>query len=438
MYSSDRNPGKDLKRILIVDLDRFSSLIVKMLSDDYATDTASDGLQAIRKLRSDPPDLILAEEKIPGGGLRFAEVVGMSSLHNHIPIILMSVSPSPDGILRARGAGVSIYLAKPFRPSELRDRIKSILSDRPGQGQGAVATAPNGPASPLKDNGKDLDIKDRIKHLEGLPPFPATHAEILELAKSDSSSSDDIAEKIQLDPGLLASVFKMVNSSCYGFRKKVDSLKLAVTLIGLEEIANLVMTAQVFKQLGSYEGGGGLDLDAFWKHSVGTAFVARAISKKLQTEQESSFLAGMLHDLGKIVLDRLFPDYYRAVVEQVQSCSGQSIYQAEQDLLGLTHADVGGQLATQWKFSDKYLSALLYHHDPGENRRYQRLTCLVHLADVICRQVGYGSGGDDTVPEIHGSVVDRFSLGGKAVDMLIELAREDLRDADSFLLALSR
>ncbi len=102
---------------------------------------------------------------------------------------------------------------------------------------------------------------------------------------------------------MLATIFKLVNSSSYAFRKKIDSLKLAVTLLGLEEIANLVMAAQVFEKQGDYEDGSGLDANEFWRHSVGVAFAARAIFKKLQAEAESAFLAGMLHDVGKIALD---------------------------------------------------------------------------------------------------------------------------------------
>ncbi len=204
----------------------------------------------------------------------------------------------------------------------------------------------------------------------------------------------------------------------------------------MEEIANLVMTAQVFQKLGDYEGGAGLNLQDFWKHSVGTAFTARAMAKKLQAEVESAFLAGILHDLGKVVLDRCFADYYKTVLEQVQTTE-MPIFQAEKEILGLTHADVGGQLATEWKFSENYLNAILYHHNPGENRRYARLTCLVHLADVICRELGFGSGGDNEVPGIDQSVMDRFTLRDRGVQILREAAEQDLENADSFLSALA-
>ncbi|MDA0748081.1 MAG: HDOD domain-containing protein, partial [bacterium] len=194
--------------------------------------------------------------------------------------------------------------------------------------------------------------------------------------------------------------------------------------------------AQVFEKLGGFNEGTGLDIEAFWRHSVGTGFVARAIAKKLQTEVDAAFLGGMLHDLGKIVLDRYFGDYYKSVTELVKE-ETISIRQAEQDILGVTHADVGGQLAEEWNFPTNYLNSILFHHNPRNTHRHQRLVCVVHLADVICRELEFGNGGDDVVPEIEESVLDRFTLGDRGLKILREAAAEDLADADSFLSGLA-
>jgi len=336
----------------------------------------------------------------------------MNHQYSDVKTILMSVKPSPDGIIRARNAGIDIYFAKPFRPSELRSRVESLLARSSAGDQENSAQDKDGPME---------NLRDRLKQLEGPPPFPATHSEILKLAKSEDASSEDIAEKIKLDPSLLVTVFKLVNSAGYGFKKRVDSLNLAVTLLGLEEVANLVMTAQIFQKLGDHANGAGLDIQEFWKHSVGTAFVSRAIARKLQTEIESAFLAGMLHDLGKIVLDRCFADYYTTVLENVQS-GGRLILEAESDILGITHSDVGGQLASEWKFAENYTSAIRFHHQPGDTQRFNRLTSVVHLADLICRKIGYGSGGDPEIPDLSESVAERFHLGERGMAALEKAA----------------
>lgn len=440
------------KNILVVDQQRLGGLIVKMLhKDQLGSELVTDGLKAITKLRTFAPDLIVADVNIPGGGLRLAELVGMNPRLQNVPVILMSANPTPDIVIRARNAGCSSYLAKPFRPSELTNRIETALSQPPpappappkteetSSDPDAPADAQENSEATNEDNeeeGEGSDIISRVKSIEGLPSFPSTHAEILKLTKSDDASSDDIADKLQLDPGLLATLFKLVNSSAYGFNKQVKDLSLAVTLLGLEEIANLVLAAQVFDKLGNYDGGAGLDLNEFWRHSVGTAFVARAVARKLNTEVESAFLAGMMHDLGKIILDRYFDDYYKAVFEVIAG-EDITIAQAEKEILGVTHAAVGGQLAEEWKFPKNYLNAIAYHHDVRSAPRYQRLVCIIHLADIICRQLKYGNGGDEQDPEPEEAALDRFSLGGRGMNILVEVAQEELEGAESFLSALS-
>ena len=441
------------KNILVVDQERLGSLILKMLTkEQLGSELATDGLKAITKLRTYSPDLIVADVNIPGGGIRLAELVAMNPRLQNVPVILMSANPTPDIVIRARNAGCSSYLAKPFRPSELTSRITTVLSQPPPAPPKVVESAKDDPDAPqdkkadankednqeTEEEGSEQgsDIISRVKSIEGLPSFPSTHAEILKLAKSEDASSDDIADKLQLDPGLLATMFKLVNSSAYGFNKQVKDLSLAVTLLGLEEIANLVLAAQIFDKLGSYEDGAGLDLKEFWRHSVGTAFVARAVARKLNTEVESAFLAGMMHDLGKIILDRYFGDYYKAVFEVIGS-EDITILQAETEILGVTHAAVGGQLAEEWKFPKNYLNAIAYHHDVRTAPRYQRLVCIIHIADVICRRLEYGNGGDNQKPEADITALDRFSLGERGLKILIEVAEEELEGAASFLSALA-
>ena len=405
--------------VLIVDRMPLGRLISKMLTGRYTTDVVGDAMSAIDRLQGVSPDIIVADIDVPGNGLRMAELVGISPKYSSIPVILMSAKPTSDLVLRARSAGASSYLAKPFGPSHLQARIDFLLSHASG---GAAEET-------------DAAIEKRVRTIEGLPPFPATYAEIMSLARSPEADSEDISEKIQLDPGLLATVLKLANSSYFGFRERIDSPRLAVTLLGLKEVANLVVSAQVFAGLGRYEHGAGMDLKAFWRHSVGTAFVARAIAKRVQVEAESAFLAGMLHDLGKIVLDRYFPDFYAPVIGLVRAEKMQTI-RAEQEALGVTHTDVGGQLAIEWKLPEKFQDCILYHHHPQVDCRYQRLVCLVHLADAFCSRLGYGSGDGGGVPEIDRSARLRFSLGSRSLEILFEAAQEELQGADSFLSAL--
>ena len=428
---------EDQAPVLIVDGEKLSGLIAKMIGSDYSTDVAHDGLGAVQKLRELLPGAIIVEVDIPGNGIKLTELVGVNPKYSKIPIILTAANPFPDMIIRAKNAGADSFLAKPFKPSDLKDRLTSLAAARAPATEGEGEEGEDHkPGDDEDETGLSVDIANRVKSIEGLPSFPATHAEILKLANSEDSSSEDVADKLQLDSGLLATVFKIVNSAGYGFRKKVDSLQLAVTLLGLEELANIVMAAQVYDKLGDYDDGAGLDLKAFWRHAVGVGFASRAISKKVQQEAESAFLAGMLHDVGKIVLDRYFGEYYKGVMEIVEDGT-TSIYAAEQEIMGITHAEIGGVLAGEWKFANNYVNTIIYHHKPKDAARYKRLVSLVHIADVITRQLEFGSGGDSTVPEVDPEALEQFSMQERGLQLLVEAVQEELEGADSFLSALS-
>ncbi|MBK35993.1 MAG: hypothetical protein CME26_10770 [Gemmatimonadetes bacterium] len=181
---------------------------------------------------------------------------------------------------------------------------------------------------------------------------------------------------------------------------------------------------------------GRLDLDAFWKHTIGTGFAAKAIAGKLQVELESAFLAGVLHDLGKTVLHRYFSDYCGAVLQNVRR-DGGTLLDAEQAHLGVTHAHIGAQLATLWQFAENYLSVILHHHQPAEAKKYQRLVCLIHVTDVLCWELEFGSGGDSEVPEIDEHALDRFGLRERGLDHLREAVKAEFENAELFLAALS-
>ena len=416
-------PSPESRSVLVVDTARMGNLLGRILeSGSHRPRAIHSAVDALKSLRDEPTDAIVVDMDAEPDGLKFAELVGMNPRYERIPVVITSARPMPDSVAVANNAGASSFLAKPFGPAALLDRI-----------DGLTAKAQDG------QSGEELDLRsvfERVKEIRGLPAMPATHAEILALANDPTSSSEDIAERLQLDPGLLATVFKLVNSAGLGVRRRVRSLNLAVSLIGLEEVANLVSAAQVFARLGgSRDETTRLDPEGFWKHSVGTAFISRALARRLHVEAEASFLVGILHDVGKVVLDQYFSPYYQAILEIVDRHE-VSLADAEERVLGLTHAEVGGQLATHWNFDDRYLYAISYHHRPVEAGKHKRLVCLTHLADVLCRRIGYGTGGDRKAPEPNHGALQVLSIGARALESFVGLAEAEVEQAEAFLSAL--
>lgn len=155
----------DRKRVLIVDQDRFSSLISKMLVGRFQPETASDGPSAVSALRDNPPDVLVVEESV--GGIRLAELVGMSPKYDHIPVILTSSHPSPDSIIRSRNAGISTFLAKPFRPSDLHTRIQAALEETQSPDVGDSGSSPEEDDSvdPEEREQQTQSLRDRVKQI---------------------------------------------------------------------------------------------------------------------------------------------------------------------------------------------------------------------------------------------------------------------------------
>jgi putative nucleotidyltransferase with HDIG domain len=427
------SPGIDptsVGRVLLVDKPRFARLLERMLEGHFEMRCAADGVEAVRIVREWSPDAIVCEATVRGGGTRLAEVLSMNADWVPRPFILTCIKPGPDLVDKAAKLGVSRVLAKPFPPSTLLEAVGHVVSS-------VVAQEPD------VDEEKEADlsqiIRDRMLNIDGLPPFPATHSEIVRLANSDESDSDDVAEQIQMDPSFLATVLKLANSSHYGFSRKVDSLKLAVSLVGMKEIANLVMSLQVFKELGNYDSKSGFDTTAFWKHSVGTAFIARFLAKRLRAEVELCFMAGLLHDIGKVVLDRFFGDFFQEALALIQERSCPSV-EAEKEVLGLTHTQVGGYLAVNWNFSDTLIESIVCHHDPSQARHYQKLASVVHVANAACSHLEYGSSGEVVQPgpkdETLAKALWRLGLEPSAFEKVTEMGSEQLEAADGFLSTL--
>ena len=170
---------------------------------------------------------------------------------------------------------------------------------------------------------------------------------------------------------------------------------------------------QVTKDLGD---SAGLNKNDFWVHSTAVGSGAKFLSSKLKLDREESFTAGIVHDMGKIIMDSLYSDFYREVLARVES-SEVSISEAERDVVGLTHSEVGAELAQAWNLPPELLAAVAHHHRPTLSDADSQIACLVHVGDHLARKFGMGSGGDNLVPEPLAPALGRLNL---TVDQLDE------------------
>ena len=174
-------------------------------------------------------------------------------------------------------------------------------------------------------------------------------------------------------------------------------MKQALTFLGVEIIRQIVQSAIVSS---IFTGGGknhsaAFTMEDLWRHSLATGLVMEALSKA--DKKHSHFMMGMLHDVGKAIFNFRFPDYFAQAVDLAQK-EEIPLVEAERELLGITHAECGGELARHWDLPGEIRTAIVTHHAPSTAPQHRRLAAMVHLADIAVRQMGIGSGGDNQVP----------------------------------------
>jgi putative nucleotidyltransferase with HDIG domain len=212
-----------------------------------------------------------------------------------------------------------------------------------------------------------------------LPSLPASVMSLAEIAANEDSSLDDIYRVLEKDPALSSSILKLANSAVFSTGSLVSDLRTAIQRLGMDAILNLGRGVAVIR---NYRAGELLDIVRLWQHSTAVGLTAKAICRHLKNNSlaETAFLAGLLHDIGKIVLDRCFRDVYMPVLAEVKA--GGIEIEAEKRLLGITHTEIGAHLAVQWGFPDNIVEAIRDHHEPNPGTFFANL---VHYSDLLVR-----------------------------------------------------
>lgn len=275
-----------------------------------------------------------------------------------------------------------------------------------------------------------VDIRRVVERIQNLPTLPVVVAQILKVVGDDESGASDIQQILRRDQALTAKIMRLVNSSFYGYAGKIKDLQQAVVILGFDTIKSIALSATVFSAF-SRSDRRAFDREAFWRHSIATAVAARrlALVAKMPTAEEA-FVAGILHDIGKVVLDEYAPAEFDAVLAHVAE-KDVLIYEAERVVLGFSHAQIGRWLATKWALPAEFIDVIFYHHQPGNAQKAPQLTALVHVGDVLARTLKLGSGGDDLVPPLDPKAwanlkIDEGLLRRTLEELPAEFAKADL------------
>ncbi len=226
--------------------------------------------------------------------------------------------------------------------------------------------------------------------VDDLPTIPIVATKVLQLLDDPDVSVEEVADLMLSDQVMTARVMKLINSPVYKPNQEITSLKRALVYLGLRHVRELALTTSV---INAFDGtSGALELNAFWEHSFGVGMVSKIIARKIGYQDlEKAYIAGIIHDLGEVFLSNFLRDPFLDVLEHIKT-HPVKLVDAEAELLGTTHCEIGLCIARKWNFPDAYCDVIAYHHSPGEAKVDPILCAIVNLSDLFCtvRELNYG------------------------------------------------
>lgn len=225
-------------------------------------------------------------------------------------------------------------------------------------------------------------IRERVKTIIQLPALPAVAMEVVELVDNPKTSASKLGRVISSDQALTAKVLKIANSPFYGFPRKISTIDFAIIVLGFDALKEIVISISLVSSL-QKKSDLYFNAKIFWDHSISTGVIGRKLAHDLGYRISGEvFVAGLLHDMGLSALHRYFNSEFVRIVDIAHE-SDLSILEAEESVLGITHADVGGWLAERWNLPEHLIEAIALHHAPSKAVINKELVALVHCADVL-------------------------------------------------------
>lgn len=277
------------------------------------------------------------------------------------------------------------------------------------------------------DDEKRTKFRKALRNVKNLPTLPGIVIKLSKMAEDPDTTTDQMGKVIGKDHILAAKLLKLVNSAFYGFPQRISSISSAIILLGFNVIKSLIISASIFEFMEDQD----MEL---WEHSLGCAVVSSVLARRLGvSEPEEISTAGLIHDLGKVAIKMELPEEFEKIHGLV-SKRGISTLEAEREILGLDHAEVGGWLTKSWNLPTKLIEPIVCHHDPRTSQNEQIASSIVHFSDIVIRGWGYGHADDIWVPPLNKRAWTILGLVPEDLDQIIEEVEEKLWDVKGFSL----
>ena len=277
-----------------------------------------------------------------------------------------------------------------------------------------------------------------LSNVKSFPTIPEIYNRLQTALEDPETGIEQVAVIIMQDPVLTAKLIKIANSSFFGFREKVVSIQKAISFLGLNLVKNLTLSTDLLSHFTGTKKN--MDRKGFWQHAVGVAVAARLIARDYSAspnQQDELFTIGLLHDIGKTVTEHYFPEQYNRIINLLDA-RARFFWEAEKEVLGLTHAETGRWVAQFWNFDSKVVNIIAYHHalEAGFqfiSEREKLYLSIINLSDVIVKDLKYGTSGDRKESTVNPLAVKFLDLKKSQFEDYTRQLRGQLENIDDFI-----
>ncbi len=275
--------------------------------------------------------------------------------------------------------------------------------------------------------------RERIENTPDIPTLPSVASEILRVANNPMTSANNVSEIIHKDQALTTKVLKLVNSAFYGFPGKIKTIQHAVVIIGFNKVKNIVLAASLFDMTKGKEKKL-LNIPQFWTYSLTTAIASQATIKYIEPKisPDDVFVAGLIHSIGTLILDQVFPKEYAKVLEK-RSPDNNNIIELEKEELGFTHMQAGEWATEKWELPKMLRACIRYYTTPTLAKNDHEAVAAVHIGSIISKSLGINFESFDLVSPFDKKIITKYQLNVSKLDKIIGEVIIELKRAQDFL-----
>jgi putative nucleotidyltransferase with HDIG domain len=280
-------------------------------------------------------------------------------------------------------------------------------------------------------------IFKKLDQIRDLPTLPAVISKLGTAIRDPNADAARIAKIIEDDPAMMARILKVVNSVLYKAAEPINSLQMAVARMGLTAVHNIAMSTSVFSTFGKKDKP--FSPEEFWQHSISTGIATGVLYSHTRETLTRRYgldvlhLSGLLHDIGKIILAQYYHEEFVAAISMAKE-KEMPLVDAESEVIGIDHAEIGAWLGLKWNLSAEFLQAVRWHHDPeSADVEHQELVMLCHTGNYICNLEKIGYSGDAVAPAYHQKVWRALGLTVKDISNVVDLVLEESKQSEIWM-----